>query len=161
MDYCSCWLFALVNMKQFCELSEDSAGVSLRFIHSSELRSFGSRLRGRGRSRSSRVFRQLHFDVLSDYTTTWGVLFPISIGDIRRVWWEWSYWSSVQYRNSRTAWGTCQARCDYRWANKWQWWQGFKGSVWAVGDGENKALQGLVIWPSVICLSPKSFFCGG
>ena len=42
------------------ELSEGSARVPLRFIHPSELRSFGSRSRGRGRPRSGRAFRQLH-----------------------------------------------------------------------------------------------------
>ena len=42
------------------ELSEGSDRVPLRFIHPSELRSFGSRSRGRGRPRSGRAFRQLH-----------------------------------------------------------------------------------------------------
>ncbi len=42
------------------ELSEGSARVPLRSIHPSELRSFGSRSRGRGRPRSVRAFRQLH-----------------------------------------------------------------------------------------------------
>ena len=45
------------------ELSEGSARVPLRFIHPSELRSFGSRSRGRGRPRSVRAFRQLSSDL--------------------------------------------------------------------------------------------------
>ena len=39
-------------------MSEGSARVPLRFIHPSELRSFGRRSRGRGRPRSVRAFRQ-------------------------------------------------------------------------------------------------------
>ena len=41
-------------------MSEGSDRVPLLFIHPSELRSFGSRSRGRGRPRSVRAFRQLH-----------------------------------------------------------------------------------------------------
>ena len=42
-------------------MSEGSDRVPLRFIHPSELRSFGSRSRGRGRPRSVRAFRQRKF----------------------------------------------------------------------------------------------------
>lgn len=51
------------------ELSEGSARVPLRSIHPTELRSFGSRSRGRGRPRSGRAFRQLHSGRLKKYST--------------------------------------------------------------------------------------------